>query len=415
MKPTKRSASSARQMLGWALFGVVLRVQVAGAITLSNAYKSPKNSVRPTRPSGEVRYIILHTTEGPASGALDKLKRNGEAHYLVDTDGKGYRIVDHQRIAYHCGRSMWEGRTNIDTVSIGIEIVGYHNKSITSAQTRALKELIADLQKVYKIPDERVLTHSMVAYGAPNRWHKRSHRGRKRCGMQFARWSVREQLGLTRQPKYDPDVKAGRLVQADPYLAQVLYGTALEQDRAVMHYASLDSDVISATRSAWDIARDRYNREDTLYVFPDGKRQKGSEITNWKAIPAGTKVLLGQRQSDNEDEGLRVVGVEGEKATEMAGDEMLKASTIYLLESGKYLTGSSVTSNDVAALPAGTRVLVGYKAGGPVTTKRRAFDICGVRWEAVDTYYLFPDGELTAGDDVNENRIPKNTMIFYKE
>ncbi len=34
----------------------------------------------------------------------------------------------------------------------------------------ALKELIGELQRIYHIPDERVLTHSMVAYGKPNRW-----------------------------------------------------------------------------------------------------------------------------------------------------------------------------------------------------------------------------------------------------
>ncbi len=413
MRLSDRSVCRGRFWLVAGLVSIVLWGPTVWAISLSNAYKSPKNRARPTRKA--THYIILHTTEGRVKGALEKLRRNGEAHYVIDTKGKGYRIVDRQRVAYHCGRSMWQGRTHLDTKAIGIEMVGYHNKPITATQYKALKELLTDLQRIYRIPDERVLTHSMVAYGAPNRWHKRSHRGRKRCGMQFAKWDVRKRLGLLNQPKFDPDVKAGRLVQADPYLAKVLYGTASEQDKAVKHYVASDSNVISARRSAWDIARDRYSREDTVYVFPDGKRRKGSDITNWKAIPAGTRVVLGAQQSDNEDEGVRTVGVHGPSAGEIAGDETLKATTIYLLKDGRYVTGTSVNSNDVAKLPDGTHMLVGYQAGGPVTAKRRAFEICGVRWDAGDTYYLYPDGALTPGDKVNENRIPQNTMIFYKD
>jgi len=66
--------------------------------------------------------------------------------------------------------------------------------------------------------------HSHVAYGAPNKWHKTKHRGRKRCGMLFAMPSVRRQLGLTTRPAFDPDTRAGRLSNADDYLRRVLYG-----------------------------------------------------------------------------------------------------------------------------------------------------------------------------------------------
>ena len=78
-----------------------------------------------------------------------------------------------------------------------------------------------------------MLTHSQVAYGAPNKWQPRSHRGRKRCGMMFAMPSVRSKLNLTARPAFDPDVKAGRLVVGDAYLAQVLYGPSRqgENDR----------------------------------------------------------------------------------------------------------------------------------------------------------------------------------------
>jgi len=83
---------------------------------------------------------------------------------------------------------------------------------------------VKDLKAMYRIQDHCVVCHSHVAYGAPNKWHKFKHRGRKRCGMLFAMPSVRRQLGLAARPAFDPDTRAGRLRNADEYLRKVLYG-----------------------------------------------------------------------------------------------------------------------------------------------------------------------------------------------
>jgi hypothetical protein len=160
----------------------------ANNLRIENRF-SPLNKKRPRRPS--TRYIILHTTEGEEEGSLRKIVRYGEAHYCVCPSGKVCRIIDKDKIAKHAGRSMWEGRSAIDNHSIGIEVVGYHNKDITDAQYAALRELLSQLKSLYGIADKNVLTHSMVAYGRPNRFHHDSHRGRKRCGMIFARADVR--------------------------------------------------------------------------------------------------------------------------------------------------------------------------------------------------------------------------------
>lgn len=253
---------------------------------------SPKNRERPLRATTD--YIILHTTEGKEQGSLQKVVDNGEANFFVTSDGRVLKIVDRKRIAYHCGTSMWNGRTDIDNYSIGIEVQGWYNADITAAQYAALKDLIADLQEIYKIPDDRVLTHCMVAYGKPNRWHSRPHRGRKRCGMLFTRTGARAKLGLTKRPAYDPDVKASRLVVGDAYLAQVVYGIAPVQDKALTYYASREANVISAKRTAWDISGDDYNSSKVLYIFPDGKRLRGSQVKDWSSIPSGTRVVRTQ-------------------------------------------------------------------------------------------------------------------------
>jgi hypothetical protein len=379
--------------------------------TFDNRYVSPRNPERELRRS--TRYLILHTTEAPAASSLNKLSDRGEAHFGVDTEGRVYRIVDQRRVAYHCGRSMWNGRSNIDDDSIGIEVVGYHNRELTPAQYVSLAALIGELQNAYKIPDERVLTHSMVAYGAPNRWQKSSHRGRKRCGMLFARWSVRKRLSLTAQPKFDPDVCAGRLIVADPYLSRVLYGDSREQDKAAAHFNRPDSNVIAANRSAWDIACDAYDNPETIYLFPDGTRKRGNEIRNWKGVPIGTRVLINDAET-NPDENFKTLGVDGRAAADLAGDEVHSASTFYVLPGGKLLRGTQLTPQAAAALPHGTRVLTGYAMGGPISASLRAFDICGTRWRAKDTYFLYSHGLLKPGSEMKEKQIPTGAFVFYK-
>ena len=229
--------------LSWLVLTLaLLAAQGALALDTVDAY-SARNRQRPQRKS--TRFISLHTTEGPKTPSLRKLQKNGEAHYLVDTGGKVYRIIDKSRVAFHSGRSMWDGKTNLDTVSVGIEIVGYHNKGLTSAQYRAVKELVAQVQGIYKVPYSRVLTHCAVAYGTPNRWHKKNHRGRKRCGMLLAKSSTRKRLGLGSGPSYDPDVRSRRLTVGDPYLAKVLYGSAREQATAAARYSGNSAQVIA--------------------------------------------------------------------------------------------------------------------------------------------------------------------------
>ncbi|MDI6775363.1 MAG: N-acetylmuramoyl-L-alanine amidase [Verrucomicrobiota bacterium] len=399
---------------GWTALILALCAS-AHALEYKDAW-SPRNAERPIR--DRTYYIILHTTEAPKESALNKLRSAGETHFLVDTAGKIYRIMDQRRVALHCGRSMWKGLADIDQYSVGVEVVGRYNSDITSAQYAAIKELLLELQRTFHIPDNRVLTHSMVAYGAPNRWHLRSHRGRKRCGMLFATTAARRKLGLAGKPACDPDVDAGRLVVADPYLARVLYGvSAKQQEDAVTRFAGEANNVISRNRSAWDIARDRYASAETVYILPDGARKRGSEIRDWGRVPIGTRVALGKgtREDEDSEEPVKEVGADGKSAGDLVGDEARNENTIYILPDGKIKRGSELTPGRIAAMPAGTRALVGYTIGGQVTARRSAFDICGIRWKLPSTYCLMPCGKLVKGDKMDESAIPKNAVIFLRE
>ena len=192
------------------------------AINASTRYRSPRNPERRVRASTEL--IVLHTTEAPARSSLTKLSDRGEAHFCVTEEGGVYAIVDRDRVAFHAGRSMWNGKEDVDNFSIGIECVGYHDKPMPMVQLMAIRALVKDLKAMYRISDERVVCHSHVAYGSPNKWQKRKHRGRKRCGMLFAMPSVRRVLDLRFRPAFDADTRAGRLAVGDDYLRGVLYG-----------------------------------------------------------------------------------------------------------------------------------------------------------------------------------------------
>ncbi len=413
----RRRGRAGQSRLRRAALGVVAgmllaAVQAADALTMVNYY-SPHNRERPRRKRTD--FIILHTTEAPARNSLNSLYANGECHYMVEESGKVYRIIDHKRVALHTGRSMWNGLTGLDDYAMGIEIVGYHNRSITAAQIVAVRELIAEIQRIYKVPDEKVLTHSMVAYGAPNQWFKRAHRGRKRCGMCLAKSSLRLKLGLTSQPTYDPDVKAGRLINADPYLAQVLYGSAKEQETAATRYNAVDANVIGPGRSAWDIAGDKYRSADVTYIFPDQRRLRGCDITDWRQMLSGTRVVLTPgRLRENEPDEVKTIGVDGATAWEVAGDEYKSRSTVYFLPDGTVKLGSELTDAALKTLPSKTKVLVGYSFGGWITASRQAFEICGERWKFPSTYYRFPNGDITPGNEIHEGRIPSNTRVYYQ-
>ncbi|WP_409431905.1 N-acetylmuramoyl-L-alanine amidase [Litorimonas sp. RW-G-Af-16] len=79
-----------------------------------------------------ISLLILHYT-GMESGeaALARMcdaDAKVSAHYMVETDGRIFQLVDEENRAWHAGVSEWAGETNINSASIGIEIVnGGHN------------------------------------------------------------------------------------------------------------------------------------------------------------------------------------------------------------------------------------------------------------------------------------------------
>lgn len=393
---------------GLAYTGLLSPSLAEASINMSNDF-SHKNKKRKRRSKTE--YIILHTTEAPDRSSLNMVKNFGLTNYLVHTDGSVKRIIDKNRLARHAGRSMWEGKRNLDHRSIGIEVVGYHNKLITNAQFGSLRELLDDLQRIYNISDEDVIPHSMVAYGTPNRWHTYNHRGRKRCGMFFADPVVRRKLGLKQAPSYDPDVKAGRLRVADTYLNDILFGRGVSEETVSL--ASV-GDTITKTISAWAIARQHYNAPTTCYTFPNGNVSFGHQIKDWGELPVGTKVAMNEGEAipDDVEYFQKITGKD--TAWKIAGKEFDDPTTIYFLPDGRVRRGDQLSKTFLDHIPRETEVLTGYVYGGKVSLERSAIEITGKKWNNPSTFYRLPTGKIVSGDDIDPRYIPAKTIVFFR-
>jgi N-acetylmuramoyl-L-alanine amidase len=115
--------------------------------------------------------IVLHYTGmADADAALDRLcsaESEVSAHYLVHEDGRIIQCVPEARRAWHAGAAAWAGETDVNSCSIGIEIVNpghdYGYPDFPSRQVAAVIALCRGIVARRGIRPDRVLGHSDVA------------------------------------------------------------------------------------------------------------------------------------------------------------------------------------------------------------------------------------------------------------
>ena len=115
--------------------------------------------------------ILLHYTGMPTGAeALQRLTNplsEVSAHYFIWEDGGILQLVPEARRAWHAGAAIWAGESDINSRSIGIEIVnpGHEGGSpdFTPEQIEATIALCTDIRARHMIPQHRVLAHSDVA------------------------------------------------------------------------------------------------------------------------------------------------------------------------------------------------------------------------------------------------------------
>ncbi len=137
---------------------------------LAKVRPSPNHGARRGRTPDS---IILHYT-GMATGAAALARlcdptSEVSAHYVIEEDGKILQLVPEARRAWHAGQSRWAGEDDMNSASIGIELVnGGHEFGApvySGAQIDALIALCRDIRSRHLIMPSRVLAHSDVAPG----------------------------------------------------------------------------------------------------------------------------------------------------------------------------------------------------------------------------------------------------------
>ena len=133
--------------------------------------EAPSPNRGPRRDHAPIDILLLHYTGmTSAAAALERLtaeESKVSSHYLVDEDGVVYRLVPDALRASHAGVSYWAGERDINSRSIGVEIVnpghehGY--RPFPAAQMKSVLHLSHELIRRFDIPAARVLGHSDVA------------------------------------------------------------------------------------------------------------------------------------------------------------------------------------------------------------------------------------------------------------
>ncbi len=141
------------------------------AADFPGAALDPSPNYGPRRDGKTPQLLILHYTGLPtAEEALAILKSpqmEVSAHYLVHEDGRVVQMVSERARAWHAGKSVWKGETDVNSASIGIEIVnpgvaaGY--PPYPDAQVEAVIALCRSICERHGVAPERVLAHSDIA------------------------------------------------------------------------------------------------------------------------------------------------------------------------------------------------------------------------------------------------------------
>lgn len=137
----------------------------------TNKYKSPNFGERAGGQNASMA-IIHYTGLESAEQALAWLCDPGKevsAHYVIDEVGRLHHLVDNDKRAWHAGLSSWEGEADINSASIGIELVNpgheFGYKEFPQKQVDVLVALLSDLVAGYSIRPNHILGHSDVAPG----------------------------------------------------------------------------------------------------------------------------------------------------------------------------------------------------------------------------------------------------------
>ena len=135
-----------------------------------NAIYSPNFGQR-KRSSKSIKLLVIHYTgmqsERESIMRLCNPKYKVSSHFVINQNGKIYRLVQDDQTAWHAGKSCWGKYKNLNKNSIGIELVNKgHEFDYTNFKKKQLSSLIKIckiLIKKYKIKKRNIVGHSDIS------------------------------------------------------------------------------------------------------------------------------------------------------------------------------------------------------------------------------------------------------------
>ncbi|SDD82950.1 N-acetylmuramoyl-L-alanine amidase [Paracoccus isoporae] len=112
--------------------------------------------------------VIHYTGMQDCAAARDRLcdpAAEVSAHWLIDEDGRAEALVPEDRRAWHAGAGGWQGQGDVNSRSIGIELVNPGTRPFAAAQMDALEELLRGIMARWQIGPDGVIGHSDMAPG----------------------------------------------------------------------------------------------------------------------------------------------------------------------------------------------------------------------------------------------------------
>lgn len=114
-------------------------------------------------------FVVIHHTAQDSCGQTLRtftLPRTAvSAHYVICRDGTIHHMLNDLLRAHHAGVSKWGNATDLNSMSIGIEIDNNGSEPFTEQQMNSLLQLLDRLKRAYNIPQANFIGHADVAPG----------------------------------------------------------------------------------------------------------------------------------------------------------------------------------------------------------------------------------------------------------
>jgi N-acetylmuramoyl-L-alanine amidase len=112
-------------------------------------------------------YVIIHHTAQHSTEqtlrTFTMTKTQVSAHYVIGRDGQTFHMLNDYLRAWHGGAARWGNVTDINSVSIGIELDNDGTEPFQEAQLRSLLAVLSGLKKIYNIPVANFIGHGDIA------------------------------------------------------------------------------------------------------------------------------------------------------------------------------------------------------------------------------------------------------------